>query len=92
MKPKSHNQLQTSFLLNGLKEQLDPRQSLYKLGQILPWHEFEEEFNYYYSKKGRPAKSIRLMVSLLILKQLYNVSDQAAFQGWIKSPYWQFFS
>ena len=59
MKPKSHNQQQKFFLLNRLKEQLDPRQILYKLCLILPEHEFKEEFNKYYSKKGRVTERFK---------------------------------
>ena len=31
---------------------------------------FEEAFAEYYSEEGRPAKAVRLMVGLLLLKQM----------------------
>ena len=61
---------QDQFLMTGLAQQLDPRQPIYKLAGELPWERFEEAFGDFYSEEGRPAKPIRLMVGLLILKQL----------------------
>ena len=44
-----------------------------------------------YSEKGRPAKSIRLMVGLLLLKQLENLSDERVVEAWVQNPYFQAF-
>ena len=48
-----------------LNEQCDPRHPLRKLGERIPWRDFEEAFGEYYSEEGRPAKPVRLMVGLL---------------------------
>ncbi len=32
------------------------------------------------------------MVSLLILKQLHNLSDESVVDRWVENPYYQFFS
>ena len=51
---------------------------LRKAGQLgIAWDELEAHFENLYYQTGRPAKPIRLMLSLLILKQLYNLSDEA---------------
>ena len=63
---------QTSFLMPTLNEQCDPRHPLRKLGEGIPWSDFEEAFGEYYSEEGRPAKPVRLMVGLLMLKQIYH--------------------
>ncbi len=83
---------QPTFLMNGLSEILNSKQELYLLGQKIPWHELEKEFAPLYSKRGRPAKPIRLMVALLILKQMYNLSDENLIDHWVMNPYYQFFS
>jgi hypothetical protein len=36
-----------------------------KLGERIPWRDFEEALGEYYSEEGRPAKPVRLMVGLL---------------------------
>ncbi|MBK8328624.1 MAG: transposase [Bacteroidetes bacterium] len=41
---------------------------------------------------GKPAKPIRLMVSLLILKQLRNLSDESIVEQWSENVYYQYFS
>lgn len=40
---------------------------------------------------GKPSKPIRLMVSLLILKQLRNLSDENLVVAWSENLYFQYF-
>ena len=75
MKPTKKTDAQSSFLLPDLAAQLDPRHELSRLAGQLNWSGFEESFGPLYSEEGRPALPIRRMVGLLILKQLYNLSD-----------------
>jgi IS5 family transposase len=72
MQSKTSARHQTSFLMPTLGEQLDPRQPLKQLADHIPWSEFEQAFGPYYSPEGRPAKPVRLMVGLLLLKQMFN--------------------
>ncbi|MFM7853046.1 MAG: IS5/IS1182 family transposase, partial [Flammeovirgaceae bacterium] len=51
------------------------RHPLYILANQIQWCIFETTFAKLYSEQGRPAKPIRLMVSLLILKHVRNLSD-----------------
>lgn len=75
-----------------LKGLLDPRQPLYKLADEIPWGELENTLKEFYSDKGRPAKHVRMMTALLILKQLYNLSDEKVVEQWTQNPYFQYFS
>jgi len=93
MKSKKAVTNQVGFLAPTLKEQLNPKQELYLLSEVIQWTYFDDEFEKFYSKEGRPAHSIRLMTSLLILKQLYNLSDESLVeQQWEMNPYFQYFS
>ncbi len=92
MKSNSPNQNQSTFLYQGLKEILNPKEPLYRLSDKMPWGEIEKEFEKYYINFGRPAKPIRLMVSLLLLKQIYNLGDESVVKSWVQNPYWQYFS
>jgi len=74
-----------------LGAQLDPRQPLKQLAEKLPWAEFEQAFGRYYSADGRPAKPVRLMVGLLLLKQMFNQGDETVVAAWVQNPYWQYF-
>ncbi len=90
MQSKKSNRNQLNFLSPTLTEQLNSRQELYLLSQQIAWSYFEEAFGSLYSHVGRPAHSIRLMVSLLILKSLYNLSDEVLVeQRWEMNPYFQ---
>ena len=90
MQSKKSNRNQLNFLSPTLTEQLNFRQELYLLSHQIAWSYFEEEFGSLYSNAGRPAHSIRLMVSLLILKSLYNLSDEVLVeQRWEMNPYFQ---
>jgi transposase, IS5 family len=92
MKGKSPNRSQLSLLPQRLEDLVNPRHPLYKLSKRIPWDDIEKDFSDLYHHSGRPAKPIRLMVSLLILKQLYNLSDESIVERWVENPYYQFFS
>ncbi len=74
------------------EEQLSHRHPLYILANQLRWDIFEEAFSKLYSEEGRPAKPIRLMVSLLILKHIRNISDESVVEQWSENCYYQYFS
>ena len=58
----------------------------------MDWQSLEVEFSKHYClDNGRPAKPIRLMVGLLILKQLENLSDERVVLQFKRNPYYQYF-
>jgi len=91
MKAKSRESRQSNFLYPDLLDQLNPAHPLLKLAKRIPWQRFEDEFAGLYSQAGRPAKPIRLMVGLLLLKQLENLSDERVVEAWVANPYFQAF-
>ena len=74
-----------------LLEQLNPKHPLLALAQKLPWALFEKEFARFYASVGRPAKPVRLMVGLLLLKQIENLSDGRVVEVWVQNPHHQAF-
>lgn len=81
-----------SILFNDLKDLLDPKDPLYRLTAKVPWAEIEARFAPLYSPTGRPAKPARLMVALLLLKHLFDLSDEQVVDRWRQNPYYQYFS
>lgn len=80
-------------LFNALADQLDQKHPLYLLANKINWLLFEDSFKKHYSEKmGKPAKPIRLMVSLLILKYVPNLSDENLVEHWSENLYFQYFS
>lgn len=89
-KQKNTNQL---GFYSTFEEQLNHNHSLYKLSNVVNWKVFDAAFSKHYSlTQGAPAKPIRLMVSLLILKQLRNLSDESVVEQWSENSYYQYFS
>jgi len=76
MVPKEKNQNQGSLFFS-FSDTLDQRHPLYILANKIDWGVFEKAFAPLYSARmGRPAKPIRLMVGLLMLKHIRNLSDE----------------
>jgi IS5 family transposase len=87
------NTAQLGFLQPGLKEQLSNRHPLYILADVINWQLFEDSFKKHYKENfGRPAKPIRLMTALLILKHIRNLSDESVVEQWAENAYYQYFS
>lgn len=74
------------------EEQLSHQHPLYILAGKIQWHVFEEAFKKHYAEEGRPAKPIRLMVALLMLKHIRNLSDESVVEQWMENVYYQYFS
>lgn len=93
MRAKRTSISQLNFLAPTLAEQLNSGHPLYLLTHEIDWGYFEDEFSGLYSDKGRPAHSIRLMTSLLLLKSIYNLSDEKLVEEhWEMNAYFQYFS
>ena len=82
---------QQNLFYSQLSDMLDMNDPLIALANAIDWEIFENEFAGFYSKDGCPAKPIRLMVGLLILKQLENLSDESIVIQWKRNPYYQYF-
>ena len=74
------------------EEQLSHQHPLYILANKIDWKIFEEAFKKHCADEGRPAKPIRLMVALLMLKHIRNLSDESVVEQWMENVYYQYFS
>lgn len=76
----------------GFSDSLNTKHPLYILTHKIAWDTFENNFSKHYCQdNGRPAKPIRLMVGLLILKHLRNLSDESVVEQWSENVYYQYF-
>ncbi|ASO04109.1 IS5 family transposase [Arenibacter algicola] len=88
-KPKIQNQASLFFTL---EETLNQKHPLYILSNRVDWELFDREFSPLYCQdNGRPAKPIRLMVGLVILKHLRDISDEGIVEQWAENLYYQYF-
>lgn len=81
----SLDQTSLSFICN-------PQNKWVELSHSIDWNRLEKELGKNYSEVGRPAHTIRLMCSLLIIKQVENLSDETLIERWTQNPYYQYFS
>jgi IS5 family transposase len=66
--------------------------ALAKLARTIDWGFLEDKFGAVYTDgAGRPPLPTRLMAGLAILKQIYDLSDEALCGAWRDNPYYQFF-
>ena len=90
--PSTPNTGQQNLFHTELFSQLDPRDPLIQLANVIDWKVFEDAFSKHYCHdNGRPSKPIRLMVGLLMLKQLENLSDENVVLQFKRNPYYQYF-
>lgn len=92
MAPKGKDQNQGSLFFS-LRDTLNPKHPLFILANQIQWDIFEKAFKgLYCADNGRPAKPIRLMVGLLILKHVRNLSDESVVEQWSENSYFQYFT
>jgi transposase, IS5 family len=65
---------------------------LVKLAHELDWSKMELHCQDLYAQQGRPSIPIRKIGGLLLLKQIFNESDESVVERWIENPYWQYFT
>jgi IS5 family transposase len=85
--------MQKNIFSGSFMDMLDSQDPLIVLADKLPWSKIESQLQQFYNntKVGRPNKPIRLMVGLLLLKQLKNLSDERIVEEWKQNPYLQYF-
>jgi len=83
---------QLSIFDTPLERFINLEHELCVLSSQIDWDSIDKEFSVYFSEIGRPSVPIRRMVGLLLLKHIYNLSDEAIVDRWIENPYWQYFS
>jgi len=83
--------VQKSLFSGTFMEMLDSHDPLIVLADNYPWSKLEDYLQQFYTGVGRPPKPIRLMVGLLLLKQLENLSDENIVLQFKRNPYYQYF-
>lgn len=63
-----------------------------KMAQLIPWSEFESEYAQNFpTEKGAPAKSFRMALGALIIKEKLGISDRPRVEQIRENPYLQYF-
>jgi len=83
---------QLDIFKTPLKQFINHNHELCILSNKIKWEAITEEFQGYYKDFGRPSVPIRKMAGLVLLKYLYNLSDENVVERWVENPYWQYFT
>lgn len=82
---------QISFIL-PFEGNLNSDNRWVKLSNLLPWDEIEEKYaKSFPAKKGAPAKSARMALAALIIKEMLRLSDEATVEIIAETPAMQYF-
>jgi IS5 family transposase len=62
------------------------------LSRKINWEQLESDLSVYYCQEnGRPGIPIRTIVGVILLRRMFNESDESVLDRWIENPYWQYF-
>jgi transposase, IS5 family len=93
MKPKSPpRQDQNELFTTRLDSFIDHTHPLVRLAGKIDWAGLEDKVAPAFADTGRPAVPVRFMVGVLILKSVYDLSDEQVFERWVYDPYFQHFT
>ncbi len=88
---KTEKNPQLDMFRTPLANIINMNHELVVLAHRIDWDSVEKDFAGYYHHTGRPAIPVRKMVGSMILKQMYNLSDEAFVARWVENPYYQYF-
>lgn len=90
---KTPTEYQMSIFEVALESFIDMNHELVLLSKQIDWEAVESEFaEYYCADNGRPSVPIRKMVGMMLLKSIYNLSDEGVVARWLENPYMQYFT
>ncbi|OBQ32794.1 MAG: transposase, partial [Aphanizomenon flos-aquae WA102] len=79
-------------LKNLFGGQLDEENRWIEMSKMILWEEYEEEYaKNFTEKKGAPAKSFRMALGALIIKEISGKSDRETVEQIKENPYLQYF-
>jgi transposase, IS5 family len=75
-----------------LKQFIKEDHELVVLSGKIGWDYLDNELSKYYClDNGRPGIPIRKISGILMLKRMFNESDESVLLRWVENPYWQYF-
>jgi IS5 family transposase len=93
MRPKKHETTMSGDLFRARLEQIiNMKHELAQLAGRIDWEWLDGEIAPLYSDKGRPGIESRFVIGLLLLKQIYGLSDEGVCERWVHDPYFQHFT
>src|SRR5450755_5017506 len=93
MRPKKPKTTRSGDLFRSRLDQIiNLKHELAQLAEKVDWDFIDGEIAPLYSDKGRPGIPTRFAIGLLLLKQIYGLSDEGVCERWVYDPYFQYFT
>ena len=93
MRPRKREEKSTGDLFRARLDQIiNMRHELVRLAEEIDWDWIDEQVAVCFSAEGRPATETRFMIGILLLKQIYGLSDEGVWERWVHDPYFQHFT
>jgi IS5 family transposase len=93
MRPKKPETTRSGDLFRARLDQIiNLKHELAQLAGQIDWDFIDGEIAPLYSDKGRPGIEARFAIGLLLLKQIYGLSDEGVCERWVYDPYFQYFT
>src|SRR5258707_4636770 len=93
MRPKKPETTGSNDLFRARLDQIiNLKHELAQLAEKVDWGFIDGEIAPLYSDKGRPGIPTRFAIGLLLLKQIYGLSDEGVCERWVYDPYFQYFT
>jgi len=75
-----------------LKHFIKENHELVLLSRKINWGQLESDLGVFYcDNNGRPCIPIRTIAGIVLLKRMFNESDESVLDRWVENPYWQYF-
>jgi transposase, IS5 family len=93
MRPKKAKMTGEGDLFRARLDQIiNMKHELVQLAGKIDWDWIDREMAPLYSDKGRPGIETRSVIGLLLLKHVYDLSDEGVCERWVYDPYLQHFT
>jgi len=67
------------------------KHAVVRLAEEVDWDRIDDQVSDLFSAEGRPGTETRFMIGILLLKQIYALSDEGVWERWVHDPYFQYF-
>ena len=93
MRPRKREESHSDDLFRARLDQIiNMKHAVVRLAEEIDWDWIDDQVGDLFSAEGRPGTETRFMIGILLLKQIYGISDEGVWERWVHDPYFQYFT
>jgi len=75
-----------------IKQFIKENHELVLLSKKIDWDKLDKNLETFYcTDNGRPGVPIRTIAGIILLRRMFDESDESVLDRWVENPYWQYF-